>query len=193
MKKALLLKTALFLLFSLFSMAGEPLNIIDTNMHKILQIIKSKKGDENKENRKKEIGSILDQCFNFVEMSKRAIGKEWKKFTKDQRREFNFLFKQLLKKTYVEKMEMYTNEKIKVGKEMEIGKNKISVNTTLFSSAGEIPIIYKLILKREQWKVYDVNIEGVGLIKNYRSQFTEILLKNSYDNLIQKLQETLND
>lgn len=173
--------------------ASEAKTLLEHDITNILQIINTNKGESNKPKRHNEIKKILNKRFNFIEMSKRALGKEWKSLTKDQKKEFTSLFQNLLEDTYIEKMEQYTDEKIRFEKEKNLKKNKISIETILVTKESDIPIIYKLISRNNEWKVYDVNIEGVGLINNYRTQFKKILFEESFDALMQKLRKKINE
>lgn len=174
--------------------AGDAMKLLEADISKILQVVKDPalKGETNNQPRRDKIRAILAERFDFKRMSILALGKSWKKITKEEKTEFSALFRELLENTYIDKMEQYTNESINMIKEKELGKNKVMVETSIIISSGEIPIIYKMINKKDNWKVYDVNIEGVGLIKNYRTQFKDILYKDPFSELIKMLKEKLN-
>ncbi len=178
-------------LISVFVNAGPAGSIIEKDTNRILSIVSdpAMSGDANKQKRRATMREVLEKRFDFTEMSKRALGKEWKKRSGEENKEFVDLFKTLLEDTYIEKMEMYNNQKINMGKEEEMEAGKFSVETFIAMENGNVPIIYKMIARENDWRVYDVVIEGVGLIQNYRTQFKKILDEQNYESLIKKLKE----
>lgn len=130
--------------------------------------------------------------FDFTEVSKRTVGRAWKKFTPAERSRFVDVFAKFLGNTYIDKMQgEYNNEKIEYVKEMVRG-NKALVKTNLMRETVSIPIDYRLKIIDGQWRVYDVLVEqGVSLVKNYRVQFRSILQKETPAQLIEKLEEKL--
>lgn len=169
-------------------------SLVEQDTNKIISIVSDKalQGDTNKEKRRDLISQILEKRFDFVEMSKRAVGRDWKNASDPQKKEFTDLFKKLLEKTYIEKMERYSGEKIRMGKEEKIDDSKVSVETFITMKSGDVLLVYKLVSKGSDWLVYDVIIEGVGLIQNYRTQFKKILEDKNFDALIQNLKEKNN-
>jgi phospholipid transport system substrate-binding protein len=127
--------------------------------------------------------------FNEVEFSKRTLARNWDKLSAAQQNEFIVLFEQVLEKTYIDKILSYTNEKIDFYKE-EMKSDKLAeVQTKVITSSKEIPIFYRLILKDGGWKVYDVVVENVSLVQNYRTQFNDILAKNNFEHLLDVLRK----
>jgi phospholipid transport system substrate-binding protein len=124
-----------------------------------------------------------------VELSKRTLGLNWNKFSPEQRKEFVELFKAILKDAYVDKITAYTNEQVNFTKEVPLSGTTIEVQSIVVSKGGETPISYRVINKENNWKVYDVVIEGVSLISNYRTQFREILGNNPPEKLIETLRK----
>jgi phospholipid transport system substrate-binding protein len=119
----------------------------------------------------------------------RTLGKNWTKLNPAQQQEFIQLYRQILEKAYIDKILSYTNEKIVISKENKLSNNQAEVQTKVLTSSKEIPIFYKVILKDGTWKVYDVVVENVSLVRNYRSQFTSILAKNTPDQLLEILRK----
>lgn len=191
-------KTLLSLFISgmtLLSLNASPAgSLVEKDTNAILSIVSNPemKGDANKTKRRAAMREILEKRFDFTEMSKRALGKEWKKRSEAEHKDFTDLFKTLLEDTYIEKMEMYNNQKINIGKEEEMEPGKFSIETFIAMESGNVPIVYKMIASEKDWLVYDVVIEGVGLIQNYRTQFKKILDEENYDALIKKLKEKNN-
>jgi phospholipid transport system substrate-binding protein len=127
--------------------------------------------------------------FDEVELSKRTLTRNWNKLNDVQRQEFVQLFHQVLEKAYVDRILSYTNEKVVFYKENTISKNQVEVQTKIITSSKEIPITYRAILVNGTWKVYDVVIENVSLVMNYRTQFNEILVKNTPEQLLEILRK----
>lgn len=189
-----LLPVFLSALISVTAYAGPAGSIVEKDTNRILSIVSDPglSGDTNKVKRRTTMREVLENRFDFTEMSKRALGKEWKKRSEGEKKEFVNLFKTLLEDTYIEKMEMYTHQKINMGKEEEMEAGKFSVETFIAMESGDIPIVYKMIARENDWLIYDVVIEGVGLIQNYRTQFKKILDEENFESLIKKLREKNN-
>jgi phospholipid transport system substrate-binding protein len=138
----------------------------------------------------KEIGDIIGEVFDFTELSKRTLGREWKKMKAEQQKEFVELFKELLQGVYADRLLAYTDQKIVFDKEIELKKGRAEVQSNIVLSDGtKVPIFYRLTNKSGQWKVYDLIIEGVSLVKNYRTQFREIIAKDSPEKLLEIMRE----
>ena len=140
-----------------------------------------------------EIGNIIGKVFNFTELSKRTLGREWKKMKAEQQKEFVGLFEQLSQGVYADRLLAYTDQKIDFGKVIELKKGRVEVQSNIVLSDGnKVPIFYRLTNKSGHWKTYDLNIEGVSLVKNYRSQFREIIAKDSPEKLLQIMRDKVN-
>ena len=137
-----------------------------------------------------EISVIINEVFDWQELSRRTLGREWKKFTPDQQKEFVSLFEKLLQDIYADRVLAYTSEKIEFGKETELKKGRVEVESYIITKDGtKVPLFYRLTNKSGQWRVYDVIIEGVSMVKNYRGQFREILSNKTPEDLLQTLRE----
>jgi phospholipid transport system substrate-binding protein len=130
--------------------------------------------------------AAIDSIFDMKELSRRALGPDWNKFSPEQQTRFVAAFGTLLQNTYLDKIESYTDEKVHYLNEQALGEGKAEVATKVIGRGKEIPITYRL-LNRGEWKVYDVVIEGVSLVQNYRTQFGQILMNESPDALIAKI------
>jgi len=148
------------------------------------------KGLDKKTRNEKIIETILPM-FDFSQMAKLSMGKtNWKRMNKKQRQEFNKLFVIRLQESYLEKLDLYTDEEVAVGEAKRVGK-RIHVTTQLVSKDNQVEIIYKFYEKKNQdWMVYDVKVMGVSIVQTYRSQFAGILKKQSIDDLLKMLRET---
>ncbi len=165
--------------------AEAPLDTIKEGINRVLDIVKDKSLDRKE--KVARIEKVYASIFDEVELAKRSLGRNWTKLNPEQQKEFIDLFRQVLEKAYIDKILAYNNEKIVFGKQSEISGNLTEVKTLVLSESKKIPINYRLIQKNNVWKVYDVIIENVSLIQNYRSQFNSILAKNSPEQLLQTL------
>jgi phospholipid transport system substrate-binding protein len=137
-----------------------------------------------------EISAIINEVFDYQELSRRTLGREWKKFSPDQQKEFVTLFEKLLESIYADRILAYTHEKIEFGKETELKKGMVEVESYIITTDNKkVPLFYRMTNKSGQWRVYDVVIEGVSMVKNYRGQFREILSTKKPEDLLQTLRE----
>ena len=125
-------------------------------------------------------------------MSRLALGKKhWPSLTQDQKKKFITLFTKRLKDSYLDKMMLYSDEKIKYNAPVQI-KKKVHIPTILVSKDNNINMLYKLYKSKQGWKIYDLEIQGVSLISTYRSQFEEILRNKTVEDLLAKLEKPEN-
>jgi phospholipid transport system substrate-binding protein len=136
--------------------------------------------------RRHMLEDIIAGRFDYAEMSKRALAAYWTPLTNEQRNEFVDLFKAFLSDRYAEKIEGYSGEQVAYLSE-RIEGHYAEVRTELRSSKVEIPMDYRLVNKAGRWHAYDIIVDGVSLVKNYRSQFTSIIRSSSYDELVRRL------
>ena len=137
-----------------------------------------------------EIRGVINEVFDYKELSRRTLGREWKKFKPEQRTEFIDLFSKLLENVYADRILAYTHEKIEFGKETQLKKGRVEVESYIITLDNtKVPLFYRMSNKTGQWRVYDVVIEGVSMIKNYRGQFRQILSKKKPADLLQTLRE----
>ena len=137
--------------------------------------------------RRAMIRAIANDIFDFAEISQRSLGRHWQARTPAEREEFVRLFGDLLEHSYITKIESYSDEKIQYAGEIVDGDQAV-VKTRIVTKQGtEIPVDYRTALRGERWRAYDVNIEGVSLIANYRTQFNTIIQRTGYPDLVAKL------
>jgi phospholipid transport system substrate-binding protein len=130
---------------------------------------------------------VISERFDFEEMSKRSLATHWAEHTPQEKKEFVEVFTNLLERSYMDRIEAYTDEQVEYNNE-KIDEGFAVVRTTITAKDKEpIPIDYKLIKEGDAWKVYDVVIEGVSLVNNYRNQFNKIISANSYQELLKKM------
>ena len=180
-----------WLLLPLAAFAGAPLDTVKANVNGVLEVLRDPKlkGEAGKKAKEQRITAAAEKLFDFVELSKRTLGLNWNNFSPDQRKEFVQLFENILKDAYVEKIMAYTNEQVDFVKEVPLSENTVEVQSTVVSKGAQVPINYRVIKKDNDWKVYDVVIEGVSLINNYRTQFREILGNNPPEKLLETLRK----
>ncbi len=181
------------LLFQLQANAAAPMDTVQMQINMVLDVLRDPelKAESAKERRKERVWSIIERGFDFVELSKRILSRNWKKLNPDQQKEFALLIGRLLGNIYMDRLMKFTNEKVVFTKESMLSEKRAEVQSKIISQSREIPLHYKMILKNGEWKVYDLKIEGVSLVRNYRSQFKKILNKNSPDKMLQILRKKL--
>ena len=181
----------ILLLTPLHNFAATPKETVEAGINQVLSTLsdpgfKAKSKDE----RIAIISSKIETVFDFEELSRRALGREWKKMNPEQQKEFVKLFKKLLQGVYADQLLSYSDQKIIFGKETMLKKGRAEVQSYLQTSDGnKIPLFYRLTDKSGSWKVYDVIIEGVSMVKNYRTQFKEVLTKDSPEKLLEILRK----
>ena len=169
-----------------------PMETLQKPMNEIVRILKDPQYREKdkKEVQREELWKIIRGIFDFREMSKRSLARNWKRFNSGQRDQFTDVFSTLLGNIYLNKVQgEYHDERVVYLSEAIIKDKKAIVKTEIVRENGKIPMNYHLRLHGKKWKIYDVIIEGVGLVKNYRTQFKKILRKVSPDQLIERLKK----
>ena len=181
----------LCLIFPLSAFAGVPLEAVKGHLDKVLDVLRdpSLKAESAKKAKKDRIRAISEKMFDFTELSKRTLAQNWSKFHPEQQKEFVELYTSLLEDAYANKIMAYTDEKIVFSKEVALTEKTVEVQSRVLRKNGDIPLYYKVIRKDGVWRVYDVVIEGVSLINNYRSQFREILSNKPPESLLETLRK----
>ena len=174
--------------------AGGPSAVVRNGTNKAIEILKSSQSGKGPgiRARRAEILTILDEYFNFPEMARRALGRPWKEQKPEKQQEFVALFKQLLFNTYIDRVESYTysNEEVLYDKESLDGDYAL-VQTRVKGGYKntDLQVDYRLRRENGVWRVYDVIVEGVSFIDNYRSQFSSMLASSTFDDLLRKMKE----
>lgn len=194
-KTITLISFVVFLGMSFCAYGAEPLDIVKNSVNNVLNILEDSlyKDSTKKELQEEKIRAEIRDIFDFSEIAERSLARHWKKFTSKQQAEFTELFSEFLEKLYINKIQGYTDEEVLYLGENMITKLKATVKTKIVTDVSEIPIDYRMIMKKEGWKVYDISIEGVSLVKNYRAQFRKILMKESPDALIKRLEKKVRE
>ena len=171
--------------------AGVPTEKVKETSDKILAIVSDPalKDPAQATQRREQIRKAVDEMCDWEEMSRRSLGRHWAKRNEQERKEFVRLFGQLLERTYIDKVEGYSGEKVNyVGERVDGEYAEVDVKIVTKENT-EIPVLYKLRTRDQRWWVYDIVIEGVSLVNNYRTQFSDIMAKSSFEGLMKKLKE----
>ena len=175
--------------------AGEPMDVLKAPMDEALALLRDPqyKTDDpaKKAEQREKFWAIVKPVFDFDELSKRTLARNWQDFNGDQQAAFAEVFSELLGNIYVDRIQGgYNDETIEFGEQIKHESRPLAVvKTFIVSARNRIPVDYSMHDQDGTWRVYDVKVEGVSLVKNYRSQFKEILSKESPDQLIERLKE----
>jgi phospholipid transport system substrate-binding protein len=175
--------------------AGEPQDKVHETVDAVLAVLQDKtlQGPENTEKRREKMRQAVFRRFGLEEMAQRALGQHWQKRTPAEKKEFTTLFGELLERSYVNKIESYTGDQTVLYTKETIEKDGYaSVRTEIVVKRDtNVEVQYRLLRRDGHWLVYDVVIEGVSLVNNYRTQFNNVISQESYDALVKKLKVKL--
>jgi phospholipid transport system substrate-binding protein len=169
--------------------AGVPTDQLKGAVERVLKTLDDPtlKGEGRLGERRVAVRKIANEIFDFSEIAKRSMARHWQPLSEAQRNEFVGLFADLLERSYISKIETYGGEKIQYTAERADG-DYATVSTRIVTKNGtEVPVDYRMIKRADRWLVYDVSIEGVSLVSNYRTQFNKIIQTTSYNELVSKL------
>jgi phospholipid transport system substrate-binding protein len=187
----LILIFAFLIVIPLQGYAATPKETVETGVNKVLKTLSDPAFKaKSKDQQIATISTEIESVFDFEELSKRTLGREWKNFSAEQQTEFVKLFKELLQGVYADRLLAYSDQKVIYDKELMLKEGRAEVQSYLQTSDGnKIPLFYRMTNTSGSWKVYDIVIEGVSMVKNYRTQFKEILSNGSPDKLLEILRE----
>lgn len=181
-----------FVFFSQTVLAADsPTEQLKSTIDGIIATLKDKSLDSG--TRRSRIRELINDRFYFRAMSQRALSRNWKKATPQQQKKFVELFSKLLENTYVGRLEAYTNEKVVYLRERNKNAKRAVVYTYIATGSADIPINYKLARKNDKWLIYDVVIEEVSLISNFRSSYAEIIKREGMDGLLSKMEKKITE
>jgi phospholipid transport system substrate-binding protein len=169
--------------------AGPALDQLKMQIDRVLKVLENPemKRESNGLARRAAVRKVADDIFDFEETAKRSLARHWQPRTPSERDEFVKLFADLLERSYISKIELYGGEKIVYVSDTMDG-DVSNVKTKIITKGGtEVPVEYRMARRGERWLVYDVIIEGVSLVANYRSQFNKIIQTSSYAELVKKM------
>src|SRR5690349_166024 len=188
---ALLGVLALLLLSAPSAFAGPAREQLQSAIEKVTAILNdpSLKSDAKKAERIERLRQVIYPKFDFAEMAKRSLGSNWQRRTPQEQQEFVKLFRDLVETSYADNIDAYNGEKVNiVGEKQE--KDFAQVNTKIVNNKGEeFSVDYRLLQSGGDWKIYDVVIENISVVNNYRSQFNRVIAKSSFEDLLQKLRD----
>lgn len=167
---------------------GNAGKVVRDTVDTILSILKE--GDLSKEEKVVKIEQVIDPVFNFPLMGKLALGKKhWPRLNENEKKEFSGLFAERLKNAYLDKLELFTDEKAQFEPPIKVG-TKVHIPTIVVSKGEGVPILYKLHNSREGWRIYDFEVRGVSLVSTYRAQYNEYFRNDgTVAGLLEKMKE----
>ena len=187
--KLFVMTLSLFVLTVPVIQAGD-VEDINSMVKKKVAVIFDLLGKQNieKNERNEKIVGELNEIMDFKLAAYLSLGKHWKKISKTQKKEFVETFQQYINNYIVEKIDLYTNQKIDIGDSKIVKKGRAELEIGILSGGETLQVNFKLRKnKKKEWRVYDVDIEGVSLITTFRSQFSGVLKNSSFEKLVEKL------
>ena len=183
--------TAMVMVVPLAAQASTPLATVQVHVNSVLEVLRDPalKGESMKKLRQDRIRGISEKMFDFTELSRRTLAQNWRVFNDRQKKDFIELYKTVLETAYIDKIMDYTDEKVVFQKEFALSDKTSEVETVVLTRKADIPINYRVIRADDGWRVYDVVVEGISLVNNYRSQFREILINKTPDDLLEILRK----
>jgi phospholipid transport system substrate-binding protein len=187
--RPLIASSAVALVLALVSAvyAGAATETLKQSVDHVVRILADPARRDKPEQRRAEVRRIAESIFDYPDTARRALGSHWNARSPEQQQEFVKLFSDLLDRSYISKIELYQGERVQYLGET-VGGDEATVKTAIVTKKNsEIPIDYRMHRKDGRWLVYDVIIEGVSLVSNYRTQFNKIVQTESYEALVQRL------
>lgn len=178
-----------------FAWAESPMGTVRLQVERVIHVLQDPdlKGPARLSERRAAIRRIAEELFDFEETTRRCLGRHWQGRRPAERAEFVTLFADLLERTYIGRIEQYGGEAVVYAGETVDG-NQATVRTRVgIKGAGEVPIDYRMHRRERRWRVYDVSIEGVSLVGNYRAQFNRIIQTSSYEDLVRRLRARMDE
>jgi phospholipid transport system substrate-binding protein len=180
-----------FLLFSHVAVAdveSEAEKLLKRSVDKVFTVLSDK--ELSMDQKKSRVIEITNPVFSFSLMAKLSLGKaHWSQFNAEQRVEFTGLFTELFQNFYVDKLDLFSDEKVIFQPATIVGKKKVRIQTALMSKGTEYLMLYKMFKTRNGWKIYDFEVEGVSMLRSYRSQYHHILKGTDIEGLLAKMRE----
>jgi phospholipid transport system substrate-binding protein len=192
-KKLSILFVIIFVLAALsYASQNEPINVLKNAVDRFVAIMEGETHLTSREEKRKEIQRMAYDLFDFTEISRRALGHNWKLFNYDEKKQFIIVFSKFLTNIYMDEIEgEYAGERVNYLQQDMLTKRKAFIKTVLIRKNENIPIDYSMLKKNETWQIYDIRVEGVSLISNYRSQFRRILLNKPPAKLIEAIRKKI--
>ncbi len=174
----------------MLSVAGSATEAMKATIDEVLRVLKDKelKQPAKADERRQQLEKVVGDRFDYEEMSRRALGAPWNQLADKEKKEFVALFRTLLTNSYADKIETYSGEGVQYINE-RTEKEYAEVRTKVLTGKTEIPLDYRMLNKAGDWRVYDVILDGVSLVNNYRGQFSKILKSSNYADLVDQLRK----
>ena len=182
---ALLVITGILLSSTAFAGATDD---VKKSVDELFRIVADKNLQQHDQKRRQVLKQVINTIFDYSEMAKQTLGRHWNQRTPTERTQFTDLFASLLDNSYISKIESYNNEKIVYGKETIDGNYAEVKSKVITAKRDEYTLDYRLLNENGKWMVYDIVIEGVSMVSNYRTQFSRIINTSGYSELVKKLQ-----
>ncbi|MBI5844711.1 MAG: ABC transporter substrate-binding protein [Deltaproteobacteria bacterium] len=200
MKKLLIIASLVLLILAgahrAWSSAPNPTEFLRAPLNEVMRILTDQKyqgkDQATKDRQHEALWKIINQVFDFTEVSKRTLARNWTRFSVAERQQFRDLFSELLGNIYIEQIQRsFEGEKVVFSGQEMLAADRAEVKTRVLLQNGTLPIDYSVIKKGDKWLVYDVKVEGVSLVKNYRTQFNQMLLQDPPSKVLASLKDKL--
>jgi phospholipid transport system substrate-binding protein len=168
--------------------ANSPMAVVQNTVNQALEVLRDKASPLPQ--RQEKLRQIVAQSFDFTEMSKSALGYQWKKLTPQQQQEFTNVFISFIEDSYLSKLNDYRGQQVQFIKASQDGADYAQVNTNIVREGKEpIHLDFRVMKEGGAWKIYDVTVDAISIIANYRNQFNRVMNNQGYDTLIKDLKE----
>ena len=174
---------------SAFAWAGPPTDQVREYTDAVVKVLEDPalKADDKKPERRAAVRKIASEVFDVQETAQRALGPHWQQRTPQERQEFVQLFAELLEQTYISKIDLFGGERLRFTDEKVDGDNAVVRAKVMTKQQAEVPVEARMLRKGDRWLVYDILIENISLVGNYRAQFDRIIRTSSYEDLVKRL------
>jgi phospholipid transport system substrate-binding protein len=186
--KNLLLILLMLSLWEFPAYGAAPMAQVQITVDQVLEVLRS--GQLQGPQRRETLSHLIRARFDFVIMSQRTLGKNWKSATAAEQNRFVSLFSDLLESSYIGRIEAYNDQSVRYLAE-QVDGGRAEVTTEIYGSGPDIPISYRLVLKGDNWFIYDVVVEEISLINNYRSTYGELIRKEGFDGLFGRMEKKI--
>jgi phospholipid transport system substrate-binding protein len=196
MFKHFLLILVLILMYAAPASADNPMSVIQEGVEEIIELLNDPEYEapEKKEEQREKIWEVVNQAFDFQTIARGTLRRhDWENFSDEQKREFIDLFTNLLGNTYLEKLQSeYQDEKVIFLNQEMISDTTAIVRSKVVRQSMEYPVDYRMIRRGGTWRIYNVIVENISLVTNYRDQFSQMLMRDSPEQFLDKLRERVN-
>jgi phospholipid transport system substrate-binding protein len=193
----LILLFSAFLTFFAASLvqATPAMDALQGNVNRVLEVLRDPKlkTEAARETKRERLRKLAENMFDEIELARRVLARNWNDFSVPQRQEFVQLFRQILEGAYMDRILDYSDERIVFEREVPLRENQVEIRTRVIMPSKDVPILYRMINKEGTWRIYDVIVENVSLVQNYRTQFNEILARNPPEHLLDTLRKKVRE